>query len=908
MFAALALVVGASLLDTSEAQGLFRKYSAVFLLVVLAWYSVLLWVIGAGSDILTPSRVALQLSALVLAAGLIFAAPKMRIAGILIWNVPTLVLLAVTLLAGIAMLWKPEHFGTNVNMVLGNMLSTGRWGATWTVAFAVLALSLIAFRSRGLYLTMAFVGGFLLLVFFLGLFRPPYRIGWGDSANRIVTHLLPVLLMGVVLNLLRAVRPPPDKDNPLSPRRMALSAFLASTLVTAALATPYLTRELGPKDLNSESRVLQAEGFCPPDQWGEYGFDMAMNPRGRPGYAAACGSGARSVLLELPYQAKLSALEFLEHSPGEEWRSFSILTSVDGKSWEQVFDTDAGAPGGARFQRTAPGAFSIAFPAEIKARFLRIDYRSSSGQNRLLLKKMAIIEAAWGGAGRREAAPEASESVQQAPLDLGPEARVVRAEGFCPPDQSGEYGFDMALNSRGRTGYAAACGTGARSVSIQLPRPAAVRWLEFHEYAPTEAWKSFSVFTSPDGQSWRGIFDSSVARSGDARMHRIAPGRFRLNLIDVSKIQFLKIEYRSSLGQNRLLLNKLSIFEDRRRERSRDALIRDIGHVLGVPPAACAASQATIVDGGVVIDNNQGVIRRIAYNACGVRVPAYLAVPRTASRTSPVVVALPQTSNSGKDEVMGFAGDTSLAYGARLYAAGFVVLAPDEFPQAVRSAAEVVWDTSGFYQEHPNWSAMGRMFQDHKAGVDALLHDRAPSCVAVIGHSLGGHNGLLLAALDQRVDVAVSSGGFELIATDESAERWARESSFVYMPRVRSFVKRPSPRFVPFDFDDLLRLTWPRSVMVIQGRNDPTWTWPESVVAAVESVSPLYRRSGGGEVLYRLHDEQHLFPEKEQASGVSFIRDACARKDATSRFSRGKVHSELSGLRPANLEDGKSTQ
>jgi cephalosporin-C deacetylase-like acetyl esterase len=65
----------------------------------------------------------------------------------------------------------------------------------------------------------------------------------------------------------------------------------------------------------------------------------------------------------------------------------------------------------------------------------------------------------------------------------------------------------------------------------------------------------------------------------------------------------------------------------------------------------------------------------------------------------------------------------------------------------------------GHYLEHPDLSAMGRMFYDAQRALDVLVAiegvDRQR--VGVIGHSLGAEETLMLVAFDERVKTAVAS-------------------------------------------------------------------------------------------------------------------------------------------------------
>lgn len=283
---------------------------------------------------------------------------------------------------------------------------------------------------------------------------------------------------------------------------------------------------------------------------------------------------------------------------------------------------------------------------------------------------------------------------------------------------------------------------------------------------------------------------------------------------------------------------------------------------------ACSQpSRVSVSDPLLQADN--GSIWRIRFTSCGKDASAILAVPANASPSTALIVALSQTSRFGAREVMGFEGDAGLAFGNRFFHAGYVVLAPDIFIAGENFDAKRDWDTSEFYKEFPSWSAMGRMLLDHQNAVDAIFSSgRSPQCIAAVGHSLGGHNALFLGAFDKRINVVVSNAGFERIATDNNAERWARDAWFVYMPLLKPALKKPAPRVVPWDFDDVLRAIRPRPVFISQGTRDPIWTQVQSVseIATAESYAGLRFRSFEG---------GHEFPPRLQDEALIFVREHC---------------------------------
>lgn len=245
-----------------------------------------------------------------------------------------------------------------------------------------------------------------------------------------------------------------------------------------------------------------------------------------------------------------------------------------------------------------------------------------------------------------------------------------------------------------------------------------------------------------------------------------------------------------------------------------------------------------------------------------------------------IAIATHQTTDVGMQEVMGLAGSPDLAYGDALAQAGFMVIAPDTFTTGERVDAAQRWSTAAFYEVHPNWSAMGKMLSDHRAALSVGLdlytqrYGAEPNCVAAVGHSLGAHNALFLAAFDERVDVVVANGGFERIATDDDAVRWARDGGFIYMPALTQATRGQAP--LTWDWEDVLMQIYPRSVLLIQGLSDPIFTHEISVAQAARAAESAYQAGGQGDRFdAALWSGPHAFPASMQQQAVEWTTRQC---------------------------------
>jgi len=194
LFSVAALVLAASVIEKTSLWSRFRRFVTAYVVVMLLWCFVWMSLIGTGSDIMTKERIIIQMAALVFGLGMIVL--PWDIFGRIRTNMPEIAVVASLAAILLSYIWQPEHTLKNLQVILGNLLQDGRWGMAWwsVIVAAPLALSLASGRNSRALISFAIV--FVSLVVLMGLMRIPYRLGWFDSANRIFTHLLPLLVLG----------------------------------------------------------------------------------------------------------------------------------------------------------------------------------------------------------------------------------------------------------------------------------------------------------------------------------------------------------------------------------------------------------------------------------------------------------------------------------------------------------------------------------------------------------------------------------------------------------------------------------------------------------------------------------------------------------------------------------------
>lgn len=288
-----------------------------------------------------------------------------------------------------------------------------------------------------------------------------------------------------------------------------------------------------------------------------------------------------------------------------------------------------------------------------------------------------------------------------------------------------------------------------------------------------------------------------------------------------------------------------------------EAMQAVMGPLRDTPARRCPLAVETVSEA----DCGGHVRRELTYaSEPGSRVPACLLVPKAAlgtrERVFPAVLALHQTHAAGRKVVVGLGNSPDDEYGVELVRRGYVVLAPP-YPHLADYAPDLAGLGHGSGTIKAVW--------DNLRGLDLLasLPFVRTNGFGVIGHSLGGHNGLFTAAFDDRIKAVVTSCGFDSFRDyyDGNPDVWRRERGWCqtrYMPRLADYAGRLDQ--IPFDFHDVLEAIAPRAVFVSAPLGDSNFRW-RSVDREAALARPAFRALGAADALDVRHpDGPHRFP------------------------------------------------
>jgi dienelactone hydrolase len=202
------------------------------------------------------------------------------------------------------------------------------------------------------------------------------------------------------------------------------------------------------------------------------------------------------------------------------------------------------------------------------------------------------------------------------------------------------------------------------------------------------------------------------------------------------------------------------------------------------------------------------------------RAHAYLGIPTKLSGKVPGIVALHGTYVKGKQRVAGLVDNPDKAYLDHLCRRGYVVIAPEHFVSGHRTPAEGAYETERFYEKHPDWTAVGKFTYEHSIAIDVLqsMDEVSAERIGALGHSLGGHGTIFLAAYDQRIKAAACNCGGSFFRHNPRVEAWARDHWYIYFKHIRQDVL--AGRLPPIDFHEIIALIAPRAFLDLSALND----------------------------------------------------------------------------------------
>jgi hypothetical protein len=316
-------------------------------------------------------------------------------------------------------------------------------------------------------------------------------------------------------------------------------------------------------------------------------------------------------------------------------------------------------------------------------------------------------------------------------------------------------------------------------------------------------------------------------------------------------------------------------------ELRRTSILNVLSAIVGTLPTEKPALAPEIIEES----SREGYrLRKLTFQvAPGERVAAYLLLPENTRGRRAAVVCPHQTTQEGKREPAGLAGNPQLYTALHLVRRGYVTFTYDAlcFGERHDPASGHYGDAIPFYRKYPRKSLIGKMVGDLMRAIDYLqtLDFVDHSRIGCIGHSHGGITTLFSMAFDKRIRVGASNCGFDTFRIDGNVWRWSHATAL--MPRLGFYVRSPYINMdfyravpdseviqTPFEMHELLALIAPRPLFLSTSDEDfvfPNAGW--SARRALARLEPVYGLLNAADKI-----ESHFFK-----GGHSFPKDVSSR-------------------------------
>ncbi len=318
----------------------------------------------------------------------------------------------------------------------------------------------------------------------------------------------------------------------------------------------------------------------------------------------------------------------------------------------------------------------------------------------------------------------------------------------------------------------------------------------------------------------------------------------------------------------------------------REEIKKLITGFLGEPPKSKAPSARVVEE----TSHDTHVIRKVVFETQPNEfVSSFLLIPRNMRGKTPVVICPHQTTQAGKREPAGLAGNPQLQTALHLVQRGFVTFTYDAicFGERHDATSGHYGDAIPFYRKHPRWSLLGKMIWDLSRAVDYLLtlDFVDPTHIGSVGHSHGGITTLFAMAFDDRISAGASNCGFDTFRIDGNTWRWSHATAL--LPRLGFYVSNrrinmdfyravPDSEVIqtPFDMHELLALIAPRPLFLSTSDEDfvfPNAGW--SARRALARVSLVYELLGAKEKLSSyFFSGGHSFPGDASSNAYAWLQ------------------------------------
>jgi hypothetical protein len=353
---------------------------------VIAWNLAIVSSASSGVYAMKPERVLIMVIAyLVLAGYVIFS--EWNLVKKLFFHFRWMVPLGLIIIFIGFFIIKPSHIWKNVVMIASNMFYNGRWGMFWQFVLLLTFFSILLPKIPGEGFFSKNILAFFVILIDLGGFRGSYRLGWSDSANRMLMHITPLIVFYLTLKYTAAWRTTQEQIQTFIKKKSFLAYLAIPVILLVLIGFLWFVK---PVNYASGSKVIQGADFFTDN----HPFSSVLKENEKSNYAETKSAGDFIVVIDLKKEVQANIIELKVESDSTDASAQSMLTDIgwavssDNANWTVIYQPPSTNMSNVRLVHNSRFQYPV---GQVESfRYVRMTFKPVNPEERLKIKEINI--------------------------------------------------------------------------------------------------------------------------------------------------------------------------------------------------------------------------------------------------------------------------------------------------------------------------------------------------------------------------------------------------------------------------------------------------------------------------------------------------------------------------------------
>lgn len=377
-------------LSLSQDQFPYRNRLWTYLIpaiIISSWYTIILTVVNQDVYFLKTDRVILVIGAYLGLALLTILSNKKRVRNLVFPRIYIFSVFGVLIILTGLIILRPEHIWTNISMIISNMYTNGRWGSFWYFILPLLFFSIpLPKIPQERFITINLFSFFILLVALGGL-RNPYRLGWSDSANRMLVHIVPTLVFYLILKYTSSWKISKKQICSIICKKGFISVLAIPSVLIILGCFFWLTK---PGNFSTNAKVISGTEFFTKSN----DINVALRGQKNSHYAETQNAGDFTAVIDLQKEIHANIIELSVESDRTDASAQRMLTDIgwavssDNANWTVIYQPPSTNMSNVRLVENYLFQYPV---SQVESfRYVKMTFKPVNPEERLKINKINI--------------------------------------------------------------------------------------------------------------------------------------------------------------------------------------------------------------------------------------------------------------------------------------------------------------------------------------------------------------------------------------------------------------------------------------------------------------------------------------------------------------------------------------